>query len=704
MRRLIALCLIVFAALAVPAAAAVKPNPLVSDGMVLQRGQKVPLWGTSDPGEKVTVSFQGHDAETTAKDGAWTVWLSDLEAGGPFELTIRGDNVIRLKDVYVGEVWLCAGQMNMDWPLHLAADADEAVSGAKDPQLRLFQVKYADTPSPRAEVQGAWKACTPETAADFSAVAYFFGRDLRGRLGVPVGLIQATTSTSTADAWADRSTLESDPKTKEIVQKYDDAEKEYAGRVDRYLDEYREQARKAVAEGKDAPASHPPGNPFREWDRPTGLYNGMIAPLQPYAIRGAAWYQGESDVGRPDHYEALLTAVVDSWRTAWKQGDFPFLIVQLAPAGRPRGEPRDSAWAEVREAQARVSRALPHCALVVTADLGTWDDVHPPNKEPVGARLALAARALAYEEKVPYTGPVYESFKVEKDAVVVQFQGVPRGVGPRDGSLRGFAVAGDDRRFVKADAVVRGDAVVVSSPRVPRPVAVRYGWADYPNGNLIDADGLPASPFRTDDFPPPAEPPKPDDAPTRPLTRGVPDGAVKVDLPGVQQRDDYSCGAAALMAVCSYFGVGPDDLEEYKKKLGTNEENGTNVYEILKMARGLGLQADIHHGMTLDELRRYLDEGSPVIVSIQAYGDPATYYRDDNGHYVVAIGYDESNFYFEDPVLPGRRGFLPIQEFDRRWHDDEGTAEKPDVHAHLGVVVRRKAGESAKPPPARKID
>jgi sialate O-acetylesterase len=704
MRRLFALCLVAFAALAGPAAAAVKPNPLISDGMVLQRGQKVPLWGTADPGEKVTVSYQGHDAETTAKNGAWIVWLDGLESGGPFELTIRGENVVRLKDVYVGEVWLCAGQMNMDWPLHLAADADQAVRDAKDSQLRLFQVKYADALAPRGEVQGAWKECTPETAADFSAVAYFFGRDLRKRLGVPVGLIQATTATSTADNWAARSALESDPKTKETVQKYDDAEKDYAGRVDRYLDEYREQVRKAVAQGKDAPTSHPPENPFKEWDRPAGLYNGMIAPLQPYALRGVAWYQGESDVSHPLAYEALLTEVVNSWRAAWKQSDLPFLIVQLAPAGHPRGEPRDSAWAEVREAQARVSRTLPRCALVVEADTGAWDDIQPPDKAPVGVRLALAARALAYDEKVAYTGPVYQSFKVERDAVVVSFASASGGLAPRDGPVRGFAIAGDDHRFVKADAVVRGDAVVVSSPRVRQPVAVRYGWADYPNGNLADGSSLPAAPFRTDDFPLPADPPKPDDAPTRPLTRGVPDGTIKVDLPGVQQRDDYSCGAAALMSVCSYFGVGPDDLDEYKKKLGTNEENGTNVYEILKMARELGLEADIHHDMTLDDLRKRLDEGAPVIVSIQAYGDPVTYYRDDNGHYVVAIGYDEGNFYFEDPVLPGRRGFLPVKEFDRRWHDDEGTTEKPDPHAHLGVVIRRKKGGPAKPPPARKID
>ena len=287
----------------------------------------------------------------------------------------------------------------------------------------------------------------------------------------------------------------------------------------------------------------------------------------------------------------------------------------------------------------------------------------------------------------------------------MRYAGASAGLAPRDGAVRGFAVAGEDRRFVKADAVMRGDSVVVSSPRVPHPTAVRYGWADYPTGDLADAAGLPASPFRTDDFPLPAETPKPDEEPVvRPLTHGIPDGAIKIRIPGVQQHDNYSCGAAALMAVCSYHGVGPEELEEYKKKLGTNEENGTNVHDIQKMARDLGLEAEIRHEMTLDELRKRLDEGSPVIVSIQAYGDPDTYYRDDNGHYVVAVGHDDGNFYFEDPVLPGRRGFLPVKEFDRRWHDDEGTTDKPDPHAHLGVVIRRKQGEPAKPPQARKID
>ena len=270
--------------------------------------------------------------------------------------------------------------------------------------------------------------------------------------------------------------------------------------------------------------------------------------------------------------------------------------------------------------------------------------------------------------------------------------------------MRGFAVAGDDGQFVNVKGIIRGDCIVLGASRVPHPVAVRYGWEDFPAGDLMDGADLFAGPFRTDTYAFPKEPPR-DNAPaTKPLTHDIPATAIKVDVPGVQQRDDYSCGAAALMAVCSYFGVGPDDLEEYKKKLGTNEENGTNVYHIRDMARGLGLEADIHHGMTLDELRKDLDEGIPVIVSLQAYGDPQTYYRDDNGHYVVVIGYDEGNFYFEDPVLPGRRGFLPVKEFDRRWHDDEGTMEKPDPHAHLGVVVKRKQGDPMKPPPARKID
>ena len=276
----------------------------------------------------------------------------------------------------------------------------------------------------------------------------------------------------------------------------------------------------------------------------------------------------------------------------------------------------------VREAQARVSRDA--AALRPRRRGRHWGHGTKLNL-PTRSRSALAwpspPQRWRYDEKVSYTGPVYESAKVERTPSSFRSPGRRAALGRDDRSLRGFTVAGDDRRFVPADAVVRDDAVIVSSPHVPHPVAVRYGWADYPSGDLADRSGLPAAPFRSDDFPPlPSPPPragegggvppKPDDAPTRPLTRGVPGGAVKVDVPGVQQRDDYSCGAAALMAVCSYFGVGPDDLEEYKKKLGTNEENGTNVYHIRNMARGLGLEADIHHGMTLDELRKRLDEGA----------------------------------------------------------------------------------------------
>jgi sialate O-acetylesterase len=704
MRRFIPLCLVLWTALAGLAPAAVKPNPLISEGMVLQQGCQVSLWGKADAGEKVNVSFQGREAKTTAKDGAWSVELSDLTAGGPFEMTIRGENVVHLKEVYVGEVWLCAGQMNMDWPLHLTADADKAVSEAKNRNLRLFQAHYAESAAPLDEAQGAWKECTPATAGDFSAAAYYFGRELQQRLGVPVGLIQATTSTSAAEGWTTRPALEKDPKTREIVQKYDAAEKEFAGRLDRFLDEYQAKVRKAFAEAQDLPASRLPENTVKELQRPGGLYNGIIAPLQPYALRGVAWYQGESDVRQPARYQALLAAVIDQWRSAWKQDDMPFLIVQLAPAGRPRAEPRDSAWAEIREGQRLVSRTLPFTALIVTADLGAAGDVHPPDKVPVGARLALAARALAYGEKVCHSGPVYDSFKAEKGVATVTFSGASGGLGPRGAPIRGFTVASEDRHFVKADAVICGDTVAVSSSGVSSPKAVRYGWADFPTGNLADAAGLPAAPFRTDDFPLAAEAPKSDEQATRSLTHGIPVGALKVHVPGVQQHDNYSCGAAALMAVCSSFGVGPEELEDYKKKLGTNEENGTNVYEMLNMARELGLTAEIRHNMKLDEMRKCLDEGAPVVCSIQAYGDPDSYYRDDNGHYVVAVGYDEGNFYFEDPVLPGRDGFLPAKEFDRRWHDDEGTTEKPDPHAHLGLIVRRKQGEPLVPSRARKID
>jgi sialate O-acetylesterase len=696
-RVVLALCYVLALAAGRPAAAAVKPNPLISEGVVLQQGTKVPLWGTADPGEKIVVTLQGRDVETTARDGAWTVWLSDLKPGGPYELTIRGDDVVRIKEVWVGEVWLCAGEVNLDFPLRLSAGGEQAAADAADPELRFFRVRYEDAPAPLKEAKGAWAGSDPATAAEFSAAAYYFGRDLRKRLGVPVGLIQATAYAGAAEGWVGRPALEKQETLKGIVERYDEADKQYLERLSQYLDEHKGAVLKARAEGRDPPVGRPPEDPAKGLQRPGGLYNGMIAPLRPFALRGVVWRQGESDLGRPARLRRLLPALIDAWRADWGRDDLPFLVVQLSPVGKPDAEDHDTGAAAVREAQRLALREVANAPLVVAAGAGDARDDRPPDEARLGGRLARAARALACGESVDSSGPAFVSWKVEGRKAVVRFTGAVREVGPRaiPPRLSGFTVAGADRRFVAADAVARGNEVVLTGP-VANPVAVRYGWADRPR--------LPYAvpPFRTDHFPPAAPAPAP--TAVRPLTRPIPDGALKIALPDVQQPDNYSCGAAALMSVCAYFGVGPEDLDEFKRSLGTDEKEGTNVWCMRDMARGLGLCAEVRHGMRLDDLKKRLDDGAPVICSFQAYGEPGAYYRDDDGHYAVAVGYDDENFYFMDPVQAGRRGFLPAKEFERRWHDDEGTTDAPDPHTHLGLVITRKAGEPANPPRARRID
>jgi len=432
--------------------AAVKTPAFISDGMVLQRGMKVPVWGTADPGERVTVHFQGQKAQATAgQDGTWTVRLHELKAGGPFEMTIQGRNKLHLRNVLVGEVWVCSGQSNMEMAVAGSANAPEVIARSGDPMLHLFTVPHASTPSPARDVKGSWGECGPKTVPGFSAVAYFFGRDLRKALGVPVGLIHTSVGGTPAEQWTSASALKAHPELRGL-----------------------------------------PGS---------GLYNGMIAPLIPYAIRGVIWYQGESNAGRAVQYQTLFPAMIKDWRARWGEGDFPFLFVQIAPWQKIRKEPGDSAWAELREAQRLTSLEVPNTAMAVITDVGDEIDIHPKQKSPVGGRLALAARALAYGQKGEYSGPVYAGMKVEGGKAVLSFRHQGGGLVARGGRPEGFTVAGADHRFVNAKAEIHGDKVAVWSPHVKHPVAVRFGWADYPVVNLWNKAGLPASPFRTDDFP-----------------------------------------------------------------------------------------------------------------------------------------------------------------------------------------------------------
>ncbi len=488
-----------------PAFAAVKPHALIAEGMVLQQGRKVQIWGTADDGEKVTVSFRGQEVSATATQGKWLVTLEPMQAGGPYEMTIAGSNTLHFNSVLVGEVWICSGQSNMEWPVSSSADSEKTVAESNYPSIHLFTVTKTPASAPRDTLQGKWQSCGPETVGRFSAVGYFFGRDLHKALQVPVGLIHTSWGGTPAEAWTSLPALEAEPRLRYLAERQVQALAQFPQAIDRHiadLTRYKQEISAIDGTQRDLPV--PPAAPTNPARNPWGaatLYNGMIASVIPYGIRGAIWYQGESNASRAHEYRTLLPTMIKNWRTDWKQGDFPFLIVQLAPFTKILPEPGDSEWAELRDAQLQTTRTLPNTAQAVITDVGQETDIHPRWKEPVGARLALAARALGYGEKIEYSGPAYESMRIEGDKAILTFQHVGGGLVAKNGPLVGFTIAGADRKFVKADAEIHGDQVVVRSPKVEQPVAVRFGWANYPVVNLWNQAGLPASPFRTDEFP-----------------------------------------------------------------------------------------------------------------------------------------------------------------------------------------------------------
>ena len=461
------------ACLSVQARADVKPFTLFSDGMVLQSGVKCPMWGTAEPGEEVSASLDtGASKPSTAtgvkadKDGKWMLQFDDLKPGGPYTVTIKGKNTVTIKDVLVGEVWVASGQSNMEMGLASCANAKEEIAKSKNPKMHLFTVPKRIAAQPTTELQGKWVECDPETAGSFSAVAYYFGRDLQKARNAPVGMIHSSWGGTVAEAWTPKANLEANPELKSLLP-------------------------------ADIKIDNAKPNP----NQGTVLYNGMIAPLVPYAIKGAIWYQGESNAGRAYQYRTLFPAMIESWREVWKNPEMPFLFVQLAPFGAIVKEPQDSAWAELREAQLMTSEKVKNTAMAVITDVGEEKDIHPKHKEPVGARLALGALAVAYGEKIVYSGPIYDSMAVDGKQATLSFRSIGQGLDAKDGALTGFTIAGEDKKFHNATAEIKGDKVVVQCDQVEKPVAVRFGWANFPVVNLWNKDGLPASPFRTDDVP-----------------------------------------------------------------------------------------------------------------------------------------------------------------------------------------------------------
>jgi sialate O-acetylesterase len=479
---LVALCLCLAPAVA---RADVKTDALCSEGMVLQQKSDVVIWGTADKGEKVAVSFRGKKANTTADDsGKWLVHIPSGEAGGPFDMTIAGKNTIAYKNVLVGEVWVCSGQSNMEWTVGGCdkTDKEYATSAKANPMLRVFNVAKSPQGAPLAETKGKWTEAAPNTVLGFTAAGYFFGRNLQENMKVPVGLIHTSWGGTRIETWMSKAALEK------------------AGVIEKAPDKI----------GANTASA---------------LYNGMIHPILNYRVKGAIWYQGESNTGKAYQYRTLHPGMIESWRAEFKNPDLAFYFVQLAPFTAVSKTPGESSWAELREAQL-LTLKLKNTGMAVITDFGNEYDIHPAPKRPVGDRLALAARAQTYGEKIEYSGPQYRALKVEGNKAILSFGHanglVAKDLVPtmerknKDGSIAaawrvkegaastaklvGFTVCGKDRKFYPAQAVIAGDTVVVSCEQVAEPVAVRYGWANHPVCNLYNGAGLPASPFRTDDF------------------------------------------------------------------------------------------------------------------------------------------------------------------------------------------------------------
>lgn len=493
--------LLVFNLTSVGMRADVRPNPLFSENAVLQQGADVPVWGTAREGEKVTVEFQGQTATAVAKDGRWLVTLKDLKPGGPFSMKITGDNAIEFRNILVGEVWLCSGQSNMEWALSKSDGADAAIASSSNPMLRMCRIPHNVQMTPQTEVPAKWEESKPETAKSFSAIPYWFGSKLQKELGVPVGIINNSFGGTTIQSWMPEETLKKGPWPQDKWTVLALAKADY----DKRVEEARPAKEKYEADKAAAIAQHlpPPPQPAgipSEFKGVTTLWNGELAPLTPYRIRGVAWYQGESNayVKVADTYKDLLPALIKDWRAAFGQPDLPFLIFQIARNRKPQTDANEqSGIAELQEAQAKIARATPHAALVVTTDMG-GPDVHYTGKEPVAERASKAALTLAYGRKIQAASPEFLKADFDDGKATIHFVNAESGLESRGGDPKGFVLAGKDGKFVFADAKIDGSTIIVTSPDVKDPAAVRYGWADLPDINLFSKDGLPVAPFRSD--------------------------------------------------------------------------------------------------------------------------------------------------------------------------------------------------------------
>ncbi len=492
------------------ARAELKLPAIIGDNMVLQQKQADQIWGWDTPGTEVTVSFGAQTKTAKADDkGKWTLKLDPVPASAkPAVLTIKGTSTKELKNILVGEVWICSGQSNMQFAVNSAIDADLEIATAKYPEIRLISVPNVGTQEPKDDFKGAWSECSPQTVPGFSAVGYFFGRSLHQTLNVPVGLINDSWGGSAAEAWVRRDVLEKDPRFKTLMEKTVSQERAATlpatkAKYEADLAAWKKLADQANKEHKLAPRG--PSNP-ESWltgnARPGNIYNGVLLPTIGYGIKGAIWYQGESNAGRAYEYGYLFPLMIQHWRDEWKQGDFPFYWVQLADFMAETPEPGDSAWAELRESQTKTQNAIKNGGQAVIIDIGEGKDIHPKNKRDVAERLVRWALAKDYGVKLVYRSPEFKSLEVQGGKAVITLDTFGSSLQTFDvKEVRGVAICGEDKKLVWADAqIVAGNKIEASSPKVAKPIAVRYAWANNPVCNLYNKEWLPVTPFRSDDF------------------------------------------------------------------------------------------------------------------------------------------------------------------------------------------------------------
>lgn len=469
------------------------PN-IFGDHMVLQQGQKNKIWGLAEAGEAVSVAINGQKQTATAgADGSWHVMIDPVPVGGPYELVVKGKNEIKFHDVLVGEVWICSGQSNMQWSVNLANDPDLEKLTANFPKIRMINFPNVGTQEVKwSHDNHKWMVCSPQTVGNFSAVGYFFARQLHQTLGVPVGMINNAWGGSACEAWIRRDLMTSDPKYKGMIDRWAAMEQKYTELSN--AKDLNDDQKKELNNLK---------NQMNGNHRPANIYNGVLKSHVGYGIKGAIWYQGESNAGRAYQYRDLFPLMIKSWRDEWAQGDFPFYWAQLADFLNEQPQPGDSAWAELREAQTMTMNRLPNTGEAVIIDIGEGKDIHPKNKVDVGRRLARWALARDYGVQVPFHSPQYKSMEKKDNKIILTFDHVDGGWRPFDvNDPRGFSIAGDDKKFVWATAKVLPDGKIeVFSDSIASPAAVRYGWADNPVVNMFNGAGLPLTPFRTDDWP-----------------------------------------------------------------------------------------------------------------------------------------------------------------------------------------------------------